>query len=701
MDTQQLIKKNNQGSGYKNIYPKTYTESVLDKESGEILDDILQKFNFMYLPYTGSSQNTRLLVPKKLRRRGLWIAYIRYDNTLVVEYYTATAINDESWKLDENWAPYNIAEIDARILNPDDLSMELGKLSIADRDYNPSNFSGKGYKILRRNLQTVDDVTKNVLTQDMINEPNTIYEIRYDFDLNGATITIPEGCTLDFKGGSLLNGTITGDNTKIVAGLDNIFGLNTNIVGNWNVIDAYPEWFGAKGDKLTDDSESLQLLFNSFEFVYLTGHYIFSKTLILNKTRIVRGSKYYYCNNTSILKFNSETDNTALILPESGRAYFKFENICLFGTPVIEDALWKEGTIAIDITQGSNIVIDSCWLSGFEKGIISSFNSYYNSISNSRIEGFKTILENFSPNNFNIFNNRVSKFCVFIKGLSGDGPLNIYNNSFEHFSSYFILVSYLIRQVNIYNNYFEPNREELPPLFTDNNNGKYGGNVLFYGQIYQLNSYGNEFQVNDCKGVYLLAGLKSFHSFNNRILILEKTNLDYYYKKNPYIEWDVNSLTDFYLNDISYVGTAESYLYDKDYTPISYIEAKSSCNFYAVDPVTDKQIYNRNSRTNIKCLNGWVFSSNRSPSYYFIDNILYLAGEIDKGSSTTSNVVGSLQGVNSTGGQIFDYCYLKCIDDNYNQVVLKFTFETTELEVVSEFTGSKIILDGCIVNYQR
>ena len=54
-------------------------------------------------------------------------------------------------------------------------------LKFADRTYNPSNFSGKGYKILRKNI--IDD--KNVLTQDILNEENTIYEIRYEFDLNG------------------------------------------------------------------------------------------------------------------------------------------------------------------------------------------------------------------------------------------------------------------------------------------------------------------------------------------------------------------------------------------------------------------------------------------------------------------------------------------------------------------------------------
>lgn len=42
----------------------------------------------------------------------------------------------------------------------------------------------------------------------MINEPNTIYIIQYDYDLNGQTINIPNGSILDFKGGSIDNGTI-------------------------------------------------------------------------------------------------------------------------------------------------------------------------------------------------------------------------------------------------------------------------------------------------------------------------------------------------------------------------------------------------------------------------------------------------------------------------------------------------------------
>ena len=76
------------------------------------------------------------------------------------------------------------------------------KLKFADRNYEPLTFSGKGYKILRKNIVE----GKNILTQDMINESNTVYEIRYDFDLNGAEITVPENCVLKFNGGNLSNG---------------------------------------------------------------------------------------------------------------------------------------------------------------------------------------------------------------------------------------------------------------------------------------------------------------------------------------------------------------------------------------------------------------------------------------------------------------------------------------------------------------
>lgn len=86
-----------------------------------------------------------------------------------------------------------------------DKGESLSVLKFADRAYNPVAHIGKGYKILRKNVVN----GKNILTQEMINQPDTIYEIRYDFDLDGAQITIPENCILKFDGGSLSNGKLT------------------------------------------------------------------------------------------------------------------------------------------------------------------------------------------------------------------------------------------------------------------------------------------------------------------------------------------------------------------------------------------------------------------------------------------------------------------------------------------------------------
>lgn len=116
----------------------------------------------------------------------------------------------------------------------------LSVLKFADRAYNPGIHVGMGYKILRRNI--IDG--KNILTQEMVNQPHTIYMIQYDYDLNGATIRIPEGCVFDFQGGSLSNGFIAGNDTAIISVDRKIFSnikfLNSLFSNAFKV-----EWFGA------------------------------------------------------------------------------------------------------------------------------------------------------------------------------------------------------------------------------------------------------------------------------------------------------------------------------------------------------------------------------------------------------------------------------------------------------------------------
>ena len=102
-DIQQLIKKNSQEGRYEDIFPKTFIDAVLDKESGVTLTDILAMFNMLFLSYNGSRSRTRLQVPSSLRREGLWVTYVLYDKTVVTEWYSAEAIDDTTFGDSANW----------------------------------------------------------------------------------------------------------------------------------------------------------------------------------------------------------------------------------------------------------------------------------------------------------------------------------------------------------------------------------------------------------------------------------------------------------------------------------------------------------------------------------------------------------------------------------------------------------------------
>ena len=259
-------------------------EDIIETISDKSIQWILNNYNHIYVEYSESVAITRNKVPSLLRRNGLWISY-NTGKDIVTEWYKGkntdiTAYNQ--WTDDANWAKfepladgkvtyqhlsYALKQLMGKGNNitnfPDeeDITTDGTVLSFKDREYDTNNFSGLGKIILRKNIVLDNGAYKNVLTQDMINKPNTIYEIRYDFDLNGKEITIPEGCVLDFQGGSLSNGILIGNNTCIKADAVKIFS-NIRKKKTWNIDYIYLEWFGAIGDGIKDSTKEIQEAFD-------------------------------------------------------------------------------------------------------------------------------------------------------------------------------------------------------------------------------------------------------------------------------------------------------------------------------------------------------------------------------------------------------------------------------------------------------
>lgn len=101
----------------------------------------------------------------------------------------------------------------------EDLTVRKQVLKFADRHYETTKDVERGYIIIRRKYKTVirdnNQVRINILNQDMINEENTIYEVRYVFDLNGQVINVPSNCIIFFNGGKFINGTVNLNGAKL------------------------------------------------------------------------------------------------------------------------------------------------------------------------------------------------------------------------------------------------------------------------------------------------------------------------------------------------------------------------------------------------------------------------------------------------------------------------------------------------------
>lgn len=126
-------------------------------------------------------------VPINIRKPGLVVTFLDKDNFWRVVQYEGTVKGH--WDYESHWK--DVKEL------PDDI-----------KDTDQDITWGKKRKVLKLNVQVVPEpdgsetMEINPLEQTDFDQEDTIYIIKYNFDIRG-NITIPDNCELHFEGGKL------------------------------------------------------------------------------------------------------------------------------------------------------------------------------------------------------------------------------------------------------------------------------------------------------------------------------------------------------------------------------------------------------------------------------------------------------------------------------------------------------------------
>lgn len=300
-------------------------------------------------------------IPYRSRKAGQVITFLNGDGDWKI--YQFRGERENQWNILTLWVDILQDIIDKGNILPDEedlIAVKEGDKTVVkfkDKAYNPNNFSGKGRVYLRKNIVTVEDPETdnthsiNLLTQRMIGKENTIYIIQYDYNLNGQTITIPEGCTFNFQGGSISNGTINGLNTKIIAEKDYIF-RNLNITGSFTSDIAYSQWVIDSSISNRNDTKQLGNLYKLGEIIELESTIFYISVPNANNGYLWEfedlGDIYIHGNNATInvvsIKRGSNKWNTTILFHDN--------------TSTIHNNIFSVDNLNFEISADTNIYTD-------------------------------------------------------------------------------------------------------------------------------------------------------------------------------------------------------------------------------------------------------------------------------------------------------------------------------------------------------
>lgn len=101
----QLNKINEKGTERQNFFPISVVQAIFDK-TGIRLDAIISSFNYLFLPWKGTKEDTRLQVAGLMRRKSLVVCYRDLDDNITIEMYNSNERSDNEWKKDDNWKDF-------------------------------------------------------------------------------------------------------------------------------------------------------------------------------------------------------------------------------------------------------------------------------------------------------------------------------------------------------------------------------------------------------------------------------------------------------------------------------------------------------------------------------------------------------------------------------------------------------------------
>ena len=245
-------------------------------------------------------------------------------------------------------------------------------------------------------------LTRSKPLEKQLIERDVTYVVKRIHNLKGKKVALPYGCCLKFKGGSIFNGTLVGAETIIENGNENSF-KQLALGGSWKPAAVSPEWFGAKGNGIEDDTKALQeaadfatgttlRLTKNKKYKYTEGITIHSNTSIDgNGSTIVKACYNSFlhnmnCNadvideNITISGLNGITLNDSyrgLWLWMVGIKGLKISNCCFSNHTPLDKEQQSQWCITV---SGEDIDINNCCIDNSGGGLFSDGIHVFNAV---------------------------------------------------------------------------------------------------------------------------------------------------------------------------------------------------------------------------------------------------------------------------------------------------------------------------------